>query len=235
MLQHDGPDLIVPRAVDADGSAHPGDQIIKVGEAASLLRFPELDMRIDPACTDDAAGVLPGRTGRSLEVPEVFPERVFQRSVPRMRPRDLGDHSTPRSMVKRLDKGRQIGDVVEHVTADNDIRRSGFRSRLRPGAYHREIRGTVLEHGRLAVHGNDPISGWPQRQRHGAAAGAHIEHLAAGRQCLEGAMVRRGQPRMPGFKERYGKRPGILWRLGKDVLRDRPGGEPFLPAAGRGR
>src|SRR5207249_10867285 len=100
---------------DADRSAHPGDQIIKVGEAASLRRFPELHMRINLACMDDAAGVLPGRTGRPLEIPEVFPERVFQGSVARMRPRHLDDHSTPRGMVKRLDEGRQMGGVVEYV------------------------------------------------------------------------------------------------------------------------
>ena len=152
-----------------------------------------------------------------------------------MRPRDLGDHSTPRSMVKRLDEGRQIGDVIEHVTADNDIRRSSFRSRLRPGPYHREIRGTVLEHGRLAVHGDDPSSRRPQRQRHGAPAGTHIEHVASRAQCLESATVQRGQPCMPGFKECHRERPWILRSLGNNMFGDRPGGERFLPAAGRGR
>ena len=83
MLQDDAPNFIIARVVEAHGPPHKGDQTIEIREAASLLRFPELDAGINPAVTDDLEGLLPGGARRPLEIPEVFPERTFQGPIAR--------------------------------------------------------------------------------------------------------------------------------------------------------
>src|ERR1700687_2293172 len=49
VLENDGAHLILPTRIEAYRSPHPGDQFVEAMKAAALLRFPQLDLRLDAA------------------------------------------------------------------------------------------------------------------------------------------------------------------------------------------
>src|SRR5919201_5460660 len=99
VLDHDLPNFGIACSVEADDSPHPGHEIIQVAESAALIRLPELDLRLDATLADHRQRIFPAGDGRSLDVPEMPPQRSFQRPVARMGSGDFDEHPLRRGTI----------------------------------------------------------------------------------------------------------------------------------------
>ncbi|HEX2807472.1 MAG TPA: hypothetical protein VHN80_15005 [Kineosporiaceae bacterium] len=91
--------------------------------------------------------------------------------------------------------------------------------------------GEGVEHALLMVDAGDDGRGWREREGGAAAAGADVEHAAAGLQPFPGQRVggRVGHRFVGGAEQLDRVDPGRLWRRGEDLVRDPPVGQVSGP------